>query len=117
MQESTARQFVASVKDHGGVTVSVHHESLPTSGFFVSDQGGEVVPLEKFTEDTVRDFANVHTFELAHAGVYLGGWLSDGQVYLDITRHYVNRVSALNAAAVNQQLAIWDVANAEEIAA
>lgn len=117
MMEAQAAQFVADVTRDGGATVSLNGEALPTHGYFVSDQGGEVIPFEKFTEDTVRGFAHVHAFELAHAAVYLGGWVSDGQVYLDITRHYFNRVSALNAAAENQQLAIWDVANATEIAA
>jgi len=112
-----ATQFAINVRADGGATVSVHDEPIPVTGYFVSDAGGIEIPLDAFTETDVRTFADKYAFELAHAGVFLGGWVSDGRVYLDITRHYFSRACALKAAEINQQLAIWDIANEAEIAA
>lgn len=110
-------QFVADVHANGGATRSTHGERLPTRGYFVSDNGGEIIALHAFGVPAVRKFIHENLFALSQAGVYVGAWVNDDKVYLDITRHYHNRVSALNEAAKQNQLAIWDISNDKEIAA
>lgn len=109
------RETYRSTLADGGATVSLSGEPLPDHGYLVSDDGGETVALQDFTEETLQDFTRRHAYQLSGAGAYLGTWVHEGTVYLDVTRHWFGRDVALTHAAQQNQLAIWDVANAEEI--
>ena len=110
-----SQTFVNDVKSNDGATVSTHGESLPLSGFYVSDDNGAIVDADTFSASDVDAFANSRALTLSSPGVYLGAWINDGKVYLDVTRHFYSREVALSHGALNNQLAIWDIANSEEL--
>jgi hypothetical protein len=89
-------------------------------------------------------YVNQHFTNNMDYPVYIGTWISDGMIYLDVSRHFSAwkddpndddliiecddsdpdvfcteiqaLVLALNTAQRNKQLAIWDCANNREIA-
>jgi hypothetical protein len=109
-------KFVSAVLSDGGATVSTHSELLPLSGFYVSDTDGAIVALDAFGASDVDAFVTRRASDLAAPGAYLGAWVSDGKVYLDVSRHFYSRDVALQVGASNDQLAVWDIANLDEIA-
>lgn len=111
-----ALTFVNDVNANGGATVSIYGASLPTDGYYVSDEGGAIVSADIFNPADVQAFITRHESALLQSGAYLGAWLSDGKVYLDVTRHFDTLSDAMRHGADNHQLAIWDITNSAELA-
>jgi len=90
-----------------------------TTGYGVSLPGHEVRhPLRVgwlgIREDIAR-YAESKRAELAVPGRYLGAWLDDGILYLDVTEVHAERATAERLGYDRNQLAIWDFARSEEI--
>jgi hypothetical protein len=90
-----------------------------TSGYGVSLPGHEVrvdtsVPRTLFSQE-IRKYAESKRAELAVPGRYLGAWLDNGILYLDITEVVAERATAERLGYDRDQLAIWDFARSEEI--
>lgn len=97
-------------RDGSGATVNVKHAPDPTSGYVVGDGRHErKIALEyphlpRFVEidsaDEIRRFAQDHLATLAQPGFFLGIWLDDGTLFLDVVNVYAERAAA-HAAAVD----------------
>jgi hypothetical protein len=91
----------------GGFTLPLNYQG-PPARFLVSDRGG-VELAEEPTEAELAAFVRARWAELARPGAFLGGWRSpEGRYFLDVTRSYVGRETALAEGARNGQRAIWD---------
>jgi hypothetical protein len=94
---------------------------VPTvsSGYGVSLPGHEQrVPLQVGwlgLQQAIADYAESKRSWLAQPGRYLGAWIDDGIVYLDITEVHAERAHAEALGYDRNQLAIWDFARQEEI--
>lgn len=107
-----ATDIHADIIADGGATWAPG-KPAPDSGFMVSRADAEMaIPLDDFTPAHVENYMATYPLGLAE---FYGAWISDGVVYLDVSRNYSDRVTALIAGDVNGQLAIWDVANRVEI--
>jgi hypothetical protein len=93
----------------GGTTVSTHGKSAPSSGYMVSLPDLEAVyPQDQVTEETLRGYADVYRDELADENRFLGGWVSDGNVYLDVSEHVPDGDEAFRLGHEREQKAVWD---------
>jgi hypothetical protein len=115
MQYEEAVKFADDTLANDGATVSLRGQLVPLSGYFVSEQGGTDVRADTFNGQDVLNFVISHIHELSRLGAYLGSWIEDGQVFLDVSYHYYSRDDAMRSARDNAQLAIWDIANAMAI--
>lgn len=109
-------KLVEQAKD-GGFTTSIPSGAVPEDGFMVALPGHEeVFPVELFEASALISYV-ARKFDVltSSAGVYLGAWVSDGLVYLDVSECVPSRAKALFLAAERNQLAVWDVVKAEEI--
>ena len=51
----------------------------------------------------------------ASSSDYVGFWVNEGKIYIDLTRHIVSKKSAILFGLSNDQIAIWDCKNNESI--
>lgn len=118
---------VASIDDHarydalmngGGFSHHVETGETPHSGYMVSlhkDHGGDetVVPLKDLTPEHIAEHRE--RARQAGGGIYQGGWVHDGKVYLDRSVNVQDPDEATSLGKHHKQLAIYDVAHAREI--
>jgi hypothetical protein len=102
----------------GGFSYNVNTgESNPTTGYMVSVAGCE----EQFFYD--NDFDNKdlkHYFfrnseKLSSQEAFLGGWLNENRVYLDVSINIQDLEEAILYGIIGGQKAIWDCVNSREI--
>jgi hypothetical protein len=50
-----------------------------------------------------------------YKNTYIGLWVDNGLIYLDISKHYNSKKRAIQAGIQNEQLAIYDIKKGESI--
>jgi hypothetical protein len=116
-------QFIASTIENGGATMNPVTGDVPTSGYVVSMAGNEQT-YKLFGNDVVKEilvsgavdlYVKDNDDVLSLPGMYLGSWIDDGMLYLDISRVYESEHDALREAVTNGQKAYYDLDNAKTI--
>ena len=116
-------QFIASTIENGGSTMNPVTGDVPTSGYVVSMAGNEQT-YKLFGNDVVKEilisgavdlYLKENVVELSNPENYLGSWIDDGMLYLDISRVYESEHDALREAVTNGQKAYYDLDNAKTI--
>lgn len=117
------KEFVASTVENGGATMNVATGVVPTSGYAVSMMGNEKT-YNLFGNDVVKEilisgavklYVKDNDDILSLPGMYLGSWIADGVLYLDISNVIDNEHDALRMAVANKQKAYYDLNNAKTI--
>ena len=106
-----------SEKNTPGFTIDIRTGKSPKIGFVASDDGAEL-PLdwEKVKgKSTLRREINKYFVDhielLDNPDANMGAWVSEGVLYLDVSRVYTTRVEGIRAGFRNRQQAIYDVVN------
>lgn len=121
-------QFTTQVATTGGATYNIVTGTTPTSGYGASLRGHEkVIELpasyirykqsvkEEFISGHVLSYIAAHGLELENSWDYIGAWMHDGKLYLDITRVFDELYDAVLFGILNGQLAIYDFNRDESI--
>lgn len=99
-----------TLKD-GGFTVDITNNSIPTEGFMVSTGHYEkLFQKQAFGPEQIEYFIEINLERLKDGG-YLGTWVSENIVYMDVSRVFTNKHIALKVAREYQQEAIYDNEN------
>ena len=80
-------------------------------GYFVSKKAPSIIlDLPKFKELTIDQISELlkKLYFKASSSDYLGFWIDDQKIYIDLSTHIVNRSQAINFGLSQDQLAIWD---------
>lgn len=101
---------------NGGFTIDKELKDIKEdNGFMVSIIGFEktytINELKKLEED-IKKYQNIIATKKNY---YIGLWIDQDIIYLDISRHYKDRQNAIEAGIENNQLAIWDIKKGESI--
>jgi len=121
MSHAQAASIIAQTRENGGATVNPLTGASPTSGFMVSERGGTAVDADEFFgehgADSVQSFADAHAEAFHDENTYLGTWhdQESGKVFMDVSHNVADRADAVAMAKANDQIAIWDVTNSQEI--
>lgn len=101
----------------GGFTLAFPDGSAPNTGYVLSTvkDRERVFAAGELTVSAVASYIADNVDLLSEPGLYLGGWEWDGAFYLDISRIVYDLPSALTIARQHDQIAIWDIAGAQEI--
>ena len=99
---------------NGGFSLSPEGQ-CPKSGYMVSVQDILKMPLDLWLE--LEDQASIDDYSKIASDIngYIGCWIDDGNVYIDISANIQDKEKALQTAKRNNQLAIYDIANSESI--
>lgn len=99
------------------------NSECPTKGFAVSAFKGrerifDNVPSAYEIAAFILDNADVlfnTKYVLGARTKVIGCWQYEGKYYLDVSLIYDNRQTALQTGILNDQIAIWDIENCQEI--
>ena len=107
-------KLIEKIIKNGGATLTSTLENADLkNGYMVSEVGAERV----FGLDEVEEIEKtlIEYAEKITTNQFVGAWLDDDKLYIDISRHYKSKKQALRVGADNKQLAIYDIANEESI--
>lgn len=100
--------LAATIEQEGGFTYRFGAE-IPTSGYMVStiDQE-EVYDLnEIIITDVVDEYLMNHNWVLVYDDLYIGAWVDNGKLYLDVSAHVEEEEEAICLGKRNNQLGIF----------
>jgi hypothetical protein len=112
-----ANRLADGVRSTGGATIDVNGTPGPATGYQVGVPGyGTTLPLSTFTLDDVAEWVtNTRRHIAAADATYLGAWVDNDTVYLDVSQRFNDKGVALIVASQRDELAIWDNAAGAEI--
>jgi hypothetical protein len=106
-----ANALTTTLEQDGGFTRSMLGDSpKPGSKLFAvaySKDSERYFPLVTFEPEDLVDFIADHADALSRPGIYLGGWVDSGIVYLDCSLITDSEEKAMQIARDNEQLAIF----------
>lgn len=102
--------FVRITKANGGCTFNLETSEInPMRGYAVALKGmEETIPVSRFKDDAVVDFINKNVDFLSRSRFFIGSWVNDNKVYLDVVELHENIEDAVRDGMKNDQLAIFD---------
>jgi len=91
-----------------GVTIRIGTGFEPKSGTMASLAETErtLGPEDKVTPQAVRKFINDNKALLSRRGHYLGGWVDEGIIYLDVSKRYTAVEDGIRAGVAHDQWAV-----------
>lgn len=98
----------------GGATLNKYGEDfISNEGFMVSVFGAEFKTTdEEIAKNKIEEYIEkIQTEE----GLFVGVWVDEGEVYIDLSIHILNYNEALEVARNNKQKAIFDLKNKTSI--
>ena len=109
-------EFVAAIIENGGATYNLAMGDTAHKGYMVSKKGFEMKFLpETDVKQAVIQFMEAYGFELYEVENFMGAWIDEGVLYLDISNNFAKRSDAIREGYKNEQLAIFDVVAQESL--
>ena len=105
-----SNKFIQLLKDNSGVSYNmITKEYNPNKGYFVSLPNLETkVSLQSLSVDDIVTFINRHRTLLQDNKKFVGGWIDNEVVYLDISEQIFDKREALERGYKHSQLAIYN---------
>ena len=108
------RKLADTILKEGGISYSLTYGEI-TKGYAVSLEGFEQkVPVGQFDNRVLQNYVLENSSELTGAN-FLGAWIEDGNVVLDVSTAFTSKVKAIAFAKANNQRAIFDLENKQTI--
>lgn len=105
------RKLTDTILKEGGISYSLRYGEI-NKGYAVSLDGfEEKTPIEEFDNVVLQNYVLDKSKELADADNFVGGWIQDGNVVLDVSTAFTSKTKALAFAKANKQQAIFDLEN------
>ena len=126
------KEFVAAIIENGGATYNLANGGTVDKGYMVSKKGFEMkfqpevdvtqavcqFILEESKVDVTQavcQFIKEFGFELYEVENFMGAWIDEGVLYLDVSNNFAKRSDAIREGYKNEQLAIFDVVAQESL--
>lgn len=101
---------------NGGITYSLTYGN-PSKGYAVciDPDRSEVIPVSEFNNIALQNFINLNSDLLCLPDKYVGAWVHNNNVHLDVTTQNNVKYKAIGLGKECKQLAIYDLKNAKTI--
>lgn len=107
---------IMEIIENEGATLDYNYNDFKSDrGFVVSIKGQEVKVNKNDIENIKKEIDKKREFIKNKKGLYVGLWLEDGMMYIDISIHIINYLKALEVARNNEQKAIYNLKNKNSI--
>ena len=104
------------ISSNGGFTIDFKTGNIPESGFCIALAGFEcIVQIDNDLDKILSNYIVDNKSKLFIDSYYLGAWVNDGKIYLDIVIIVKDLKLAVKLAKINNQIAIFDLDNHKEI--
>lgn len=102
---------------NGGFTKNAYMEDISEKkGYIVSIEGYEkIYNIDVDIAEIEKDVINYINISKNKKHLYVGLWVNDDKIYLDLSKHYKNKEKAVISGINNKQLAIYDIASNKSI--
>jgi hypothetical protein len=109
------RNLLKEINDNGGVSYNfTTGDYNPTDGYMVSLPDYEIA-FDKVNEQDIKDYIIENIGVLSGYNTYFGAWVDRDIIYFDVSVKVDDLYEACYSGIVNEQLAIYDNANAVAI--
>jgi hypothetical protein len=117
MSRTREHELVRQTRRSGGFSYQAVSGSSPTSGYMLSPYPDRehTVSLGVFQRQHLDDYVAANKDLLSKPDHYMGAWVNEGNVYLDVSIHSADRGKALALGRHHKQLAIYDLGSGNEI--
>lgn len=111
------KQLLELINSNGGFTIDLKIGIQPQSGFCVALKDFEQITINNNNnlDKILSNYIVNHKPKLFNENYYLGCWVNDNKVYLDIVTIVKDLKLAVKLAKINKQIAIYDLDNQKEI--
>ena len=107
---------IMEIIENKGATLDFNLNDFKSeNGFMVSLQGMEIKVNVSNIEDIKEEVEKKREFIKDKKGLYIGLWLDDDIIYVDVSIHIVDYREALEVGRNNNQKAIYDLKNNDSI--
>lgn len=112
---------VEAIESDGGVTFNPRTAELadPGAGYWVGGVvKGEVVEQDAFSAGDIVLFMlrrDVILPLFSNDNTYVGAWVDNGKVYLDVSEWVGSQVEAVRVGRERGEISVWDIADGEAI--
>jgi hypothetical protein len=110
MKTNSLEGFISLVIKNGGASYSLQ-TGIADDGVFASyKQEEKIIPLSVSKERLKKELASFvkkNAVKLTENENYIGGWLHEKNIYLDISRRFDNIENAVFFGMQNEQLAVF----------
>lgn len=103
------------IKNEGATLDCNLNDFKSDRGFMVSIKGQEVKIDKNDIEEIKKEVEKKREFIKDKRGLYVGLWLEDDVLYIDVSIHIIDYVKALEVARNNDQKAIYDLKKNDSI--
>ena len=107
---------IMEIIENKGATLDKDYNDFKSDrGFMVSLKGQEVKIDKNDIQEIKKEIEKKREFIKDKRGLFIGLWLDNDMMYIDVSVHIVNYLRALEVARNNEQLAIYDLKNSDSI--
>ena len=107
---------IIEIIKNGGATLDQNYNNFNNdNGFMVSIKGQEVKVSKNDIKGIQREIEKKRDFIKDKKGLFIGLWLDNDIMFIDVSIHIIDYLEALEVARNNEQLAIYDLKNNNSI--
>lgn len=107
---------IIEIINNGGATLDQNYNNFSSNnGFMVSIKGQEVKIDKNDIKGIQEEIKKKKEFIGNKKGLFIGLWLDNDTMFIDVSIHIINYLEALEIARNNEQKAIYDLKNNNSI--
>ena len=107
---------IMEIIKNGGATLDGNYNDFESNnGFMVSIKGQEVKVNKNDIKGIKKEIEKKRDFIKDKKGLYVGLWIDNDIMFIDVSIHIMDYLEALEVARNNDQLAIFDLKNNDSI--
>ena len=107
---------IMEIIENKGATLDYNYNDFKSeNGFMVSLKGQEIKIDKTDIQGIKKEIEKKREFIKDKKGLYVGLWLEDDIIYIDVSVHIINYLRALEVARNNDQKAIYDLQKNDSI--
>lgn len=109
------KKIIEIIKNEGATLDKNYNNFNSNNGFMVSIKGQEIKVNKNDIQGIKKEIEKKRDFIGNKKGLYIGLWLDNEIMYVDVSIHIIDYMEALEIARNNEQLAIFDLKNKDSI--
>lgn len=109
------KKIIEIIENKGATLDKDYNNFASDNGFMVSLKGQEKKVNKNDIEEIKKEIENKKKLIENKKGLYIGLWLDNDILFIDVSIHIVDYLEALEVARNNDQLAIFDLKNKDSI--
>ena len=107
---------IIEIIENKGATLDKDYNNFENNrGFMVSLKGQEIKVNKNDIQGIKREIEKKREFIKDKRGLFIGLWLEDDTMFIDVSIHIIDYLEALEVARNNEQLAIYDLQKNDSI--